>query len=206
MQKTELVLIRHGETFWNIQSRMQGHLNSNLSKLGLSQISLLGKWMMKIKFSHIYCSDSPRARLTAEAITKFSGHDLKIDKRLREKNLGIFEGLTSDEAMDKYPEAFQLFKTKGSEYIIKNGESTKQLFERTFELIEEIRNNHKNERVVIVTHGGVVRVLIKHILGISLDSDTCFQIRNTGLFHLFWDRKWMVSKMGEVPHLEKKLT
>ena len=204
MQKTELVLIRHGETLWNIQSRMQGHLNSNLSKLGLSQVSLLGKWMKKINFRHIYCSDSPRARITAEAITKLSGHDLKIDKRLREKNLGIFEGLTSDEAMDKYPEAFRLFKTAGSEYIIKNGESTKQLLERTFEFIEEIRNIHKNERVIIVTHGGVVRVLIKHTLGISLDSATCFQIRNTGIFHLFWDEKWMVSKMGEVPHLELK--
>ena len=110
--------------------------------------------------------------------------------------------MTSDEAMDKYPEAFRLFKTAGSEYIIKNGESTKQLLERTFEFIEEIRNIHKNERVIIVTHGGVVRVLIKHTLGISLDSATCFQIRNTGIFHLFWDEKWMVSKMGEVPHLE----
>ena len=95
-------------------------------------------------------------------------------------------------------------RTKLSEYIIKNGESTKQLLERTFEFIEEIRNIHKNERVIIVTHGGVVRVLIKHTLGISLDSATCFQIRNTGIFHLFWDEKWMVSKMGEVPHLELK--
>ena len=88
MQKTELILIRHGETEWNKQRRMQGHLNSNLSKLGESQINLLGNWMKNIPFDHIYCSDSPRARLTAEAITQFSGDDLKVDKRLREKNLG----------------------------------------------------------------------------------------------------------------------
>jgi len=201
MQKTELILIRHGETEWNKQQRMQGHLNSNLSKLGQSQINSLGKWMKNIPFDHIYCSDSPRARFTAEAITQFSGNDLKIDKRLREKNLGVFEGLTSEEAMKLYPEVFRLFKTSGPEYVIKNGESTMQLFERAYEFIESIRLNHQNERVILVTHGGVIRVLFKHILGISLDSPTFFKIRNTGLFSLYWEEKWMVSQMGLVSHL-----
>tara|TARA_B100000700_G_scaffold227349_1_gene250995 strand:+ start:745 stop:1356 length:612 start_codon:yes stop_codon:yes gene_type:complete len=202
MNKTELIIIRHGETEWNKQRRMQGHLNSNLSKLGESQIILLGKWMEQITFKHIYCSDSPRARKTAEAITKFSGNDLKIDKRLREKNLGVFEGLTSDEAMELYPEVFHQFKTAGAEYVIKNGESTKQLFERAHNFIEEIRINHPNERVVIVTHGGVIRVLVKHILGISLDYPTYFKIMNTSLFHFYWDEKWMISQMGVISHLE----
>ncbi len=205
MQKTELILIRHGETEWNKQLRMQGHLNSNLSKLGQSQISSLGNWMKNITFDYIYCSDSPRARLTAEAITQFSGVDLKVDKRLREKNLGVFEGLTSDEAIKLHPEVFRLFKTAGSEYVIKNGESTKQLLERAYEFIEEIRLNHQNERGVLVTHGGVIRVLLKHILRISLDAPTHFKIRNTGIYSLYWEEKWMVSQMGLVPHLDDNL-
>ena len=132
MNKTELILIRHGETEWNKQQRMQGHLNSDLSKLGQSQINSLGKWMKNTPFDHIYCSDSPRARLTAKAISKFSEKDLKIDTRLREKNLGVFEGLTSEEAKKNHPEIFHLFKTAGSEYVIENGESTKQLLERAY--------------------------------------------------------------------------
>ena len=202
MQKTELILIRHGETEWNKQQRMQGHLNSDLSKLGKSQINSLGNWMKNVSFDNIYCSDSPRARLTAEAITQFSKVDLKIDKRLREKNLGVFEGLTSNEAMELHPEVFRLFKNAGSEYVIKNGESTKQLLERAYEFIEEIRCNHQNKRVVLVTHGGVIRVLFKHTLGISLDAPTHFKIRNTGIFSLYWDEKWIVSQMGVVSHLE----
>jgi len=202
MKKTELVMIRHGETEWNTQHRMQGHSNSNLTKLGLAQIKALGEWMKRTPFSHIYSSDSLRARLTAESITKYSEHVLRIDKRLREKNLGVFEGLTSEEAMERFPEIYHLFKTAGSEYVIENGESTHQLLERSFKFIEEIRLNHPFERVILVTHGGVLRVLIKHILGLSLDSSTRFKIKNTGIFRLIWEDKWMVSQLGQVPHLE----
>ena len=202
MQNTELIMIRHGETKWNSEKRMQGHLNSNLSIIGQAQIKALGSWMKKINFGHIYSSDSLRAKQTAEAIIKYSGHEILFDKRLREKNLGVFEGLTSEEAKKKHPEIFRLFKTAGSEYVITNGESTQQLLERALEFLEEIRQNHPNERVILVTHGGVVRVLIKHFLGISLDSATRFLIKNTGLFRLVWEEQWMVSQMGEISHLE----
>ena len=202
MQKTELILIRHGETEWNKQQRMQGHLNSNLSKLGQSQINSLGKWMKNIPFDHIYCSDSPRARFTAEAITQFSGNDLKIDKRLREKNLGVFEGLTSEEAMKLYPEVFRLFKTAGSQYVIDEGESTQQLLDRALEAIEVIRHRHHQKRVLLITHGGVVRVLIKRTLGLEINAPTRFLIQNTGLFRLVWEDKWMVTQMGGISHLE----
>ena len=202
MEKTELVIIRHGETEWNTQHRMQGHSNSNLTKLGNLQIKALGDWMKKTTFSHVYSSDSPRARETAEAITVHSGHFLNIDKRLRERNLGIFEGLTSEEAMQKHPEIYRLFKTAGAEYVIENGESIHQLLERAFQFIEEIRINHPFQRVLLITHAGVVRVLIKNILGISLESSTLFKIKNTGLFRLVWEDKWVVSQLGEVSHLE----
>ena len=202
MEKTELVIIRHGETEWNTQQRMQGHSNSNLTKLGILQIKALGEWMKNTPFSHIYSSDTLRSRLTAESITKFSGHVLKLDERLREKNLGVFEGLTSEEAMKKHPEIFRLFKTAGAKYVIKNGESTHQLLDRAFGFIEEVRLSHPLQRVLLVTHGGVVRVLIKHILGLSLDSLTRFKIKNTGMFRLIWEDKWMVSQLGVVSHLD----
>ncbi|HBL56337.1 MAG TPA: histidine phosphatase family protein [Candidatus Lambdaproteobacteria bacterium] len=202
MKETELILIRHGETVWNSQQRMQGHSNSDLSEEGRAQIESLGQWMKNVSFDHIYSSDSLRARQTAEAITKYSGHTLKIDQRLREKNLGVFEGLTTEEAKERHPEIFRLFKTAGSNYVIDEGESTQQLLDRALEFIEEIRLLQPDQRVVLVTHGGVVRVLIKHTLGLSVGSPTRFLIKNTGLFRLVWNEKWLVAQMGGVSHLK----
>ena len=203
MNDTVIILIRHGETLWNTQLRMQGSLDSDLTPKGESQIKALGEWMKHIPFDYLYSSDTARARKTAESISKYSGHPLNFDLRLREKNLGIFEGLTSEEAKGKYPEAFELFKNAGPNYVINQGESTQQLLDRALNIIDEIRNLHPQKVVVAVTHGGVVRVLMKHALGIPLDSPTQFLIGNTGIFRLVWRDKWIVAEMGAVPHLEK---
>jgi len=202
MKKTEIIFIRHGETEWNSQQRMQGHSNSDLSSVGQAQIQALGQWMKNMPFDHIYSSDSLRAKQTAEAITQFSGNELKIDLRLREKNLGVFEGLTSEEARERHPEVFGLFKTAGSKYVIDEGESTQQLQDRALEIVDEIRIKHPEERVLLVTHGGFIRVVMKHSLGLSLEKPTRFLIRNTGVFRLVWEDKWIVSQMGGVSHLE----
>jgi len=202
MKKTEIILIRHGETEWNSQQRMQGHSNSDLSSVGQAQIQALGQWMKNVPFDLIYSSDSLRAKQTAESITQFSGHELQFDQRLREKNLGVFEGLTSEEARERHPEVFRLFKTAGSKYVIDEGESTQQLQDRALEIVDEIRIKHPEERVLLVTHGGFIRVVMKHSLGLSLETPTRFLIRNTGVFRLVWEDKWLVSQMGGVSHLE----
>ena len=204
MNNTVLILIRHGETLWNTELRMQGSLDSDLTPKGELQIKALGEWMKEVPFDYLYCSDSGRARKTAEAISKYTGHKLNFDKRLREKNLGIFEGLTSEEAREQYPETFQLFKNAGANYVIDQGESTQQLLERSLEAIEEIRIRHPQKVTVLVTHGGVVRVLMKHVLGVPLDAPTQFMISNTGIFRLVWRDKWIVAEMRAVQHLEKK--
>ena len=195
-------MIRHGETEWNSQKRMQGHSNSDLSSVGQAQIQALGQWMKNVPFDLIYSSDSLRAKQTAESITQFSGHELQFDQRLREKNLGVFEGLTSEEARERHPEVFRLFKTAGSKYVIDEGESTQQLQDRALEIVNEIRIKHPEERVLLVTHGGFIRVVMKHSLGLSLETPTRFLIRNTGVFRLVWEDKWLVSQMGGVSHLE----
>ena len=84
MNNTELILIRHGETLWNTQLRMQGSLDSELTPKGELQIKALGEWMKEVPFDYLYSSDTLRARKTAESISKYSGHPLNFDKRLRE--------------------------------------------------------------------------------------------------------------------------
>jgi probable phosphoglycerate mutase len=203
MKETEIILIRHGETEWNSQLRMQGHSNSPLSAVGRGQIQALGEWMKNVSFDHVYSSDSLRARQTAESITQYSGDTLQFDQRIREKNLGVFEGLTAVEARERHPEVYRLFKTGGGNYVIDEGESTQQVLDRALEFIEEIRLRHLEQSIVMVTHGGVVRVLMKHTLGLTIDAPTSFMIKNTGIFRLVWDEKWMVTQMGGISHLEK---
>jgi broad specificity phosphatase PhoE len=70
------------------------------------------------------------------------------------------------------------------------------------EIVDEIRIKHPEERVLLVTHGGFIRVVMKHSLGLSLETPTRFLIRNTGVFRLVWEDKWIVSQMGGVSHLE----
>ena len=108
--------------------------------------------------------------------------------------------MTSEEAREKFTETFQLFKTAGANYVIDQGESTQQLLERGLEAIEKIRLRHPQKVAVLVTHGGVVRVLMKHVLGVPLDSPTQFMISNTGIFRLVWRDKWIVAEMGALPH------
>ena len=95
---TELILLRHGETEWNSAGRLQGHLDSALSPEGLRQADLLAARLSSVSFHALYSSDLGRALETARRIATRTGHSILQDWRLRERGLGVFEGLTRDEA------------------------------------------------------------------------------------------------------------
>jgi len=94
---TQLILIRHGETLWNTERRMQGQLDSPLTERGLWQAQQLGLRLKDEPFTTLYSSDLPRAARTAEQIAIVTGHDILTDERLRERHFGVFEGLTQQE-------------------------------------------------------------------------------------------------------------
>ncbi|HYK12627.1 MAG TPA: histidine phosphatase family protein, partial [Burkholderiales bacterium] len=91
---TQLILIRHGETVWNRERRMQGQADSPLSDVGLRQARLLARRLQQIEFKSLYCSDTGRAHHTARTIAELTGHELIVEPRLRERHFGVFEGLT----------------------------------------------------------------------------------------------------------------
>src|SRR5688572_19962610 len=91
---TQLILIRHGETLWNTQHRMQGHADSPLTEDGLRQARQLAQRLTQIEFKALYSSDSGRALETARIVAAATGHEIIVDSRLRERNFGVFEGLT----------------------------------------------------------------------------------------------------------------
>ena len=123
---TQLILIRHGETVWNQQRRMQGHSDSPLSETGMRQARLLARRLKQIEFSTLYSSDSGRAHHTARSVAAVTGHDIVLEPRLRERHFGAFEGLTGSEIEAKYPADYARFKSRDQAHVIPGGESASQ--------------------------------------------------------------------------------
>ena len=108
--KTEVILIRHGETEWNLSGRWQGHADSPLSNRGIEQAEALGKRMLNEKLDCFYSSDLERARHTSRLVGGPSGWEAEFMESLRERDLGVIEGLTTDEMLEKYPQEYYIIK------------------------------------------------------------------------------------------------
>ena len=138
---TTLLLVRHGETDWNAEGRLQGHTDRPLSEFGRRQAHALADRLAGDSIVAVYASDLSRARQTAEIVAARLGLDVALDPRLREKDWGTWEGLTPEER----------------DRVELVGESTQAHRDRMLASLLEIAARHPGERVVVVTHGGSVR-------------------------------------------------
>jgi len=202
MQRTQLIIVRHGQTEWNIAGIRQGHLDSALTSKGLAQAKALAQRLARERFSALYSSDLGRAVQTAREIATVTGHAISVDARLRERHLGIFQGLNADEITAKYPEERRQFRTQGPDYVIPGGESMRQQVERNVTYLNELARKHRGEQIVIVTHGGVVSGFFRHTLDIPLDAPRRFEFVNAGL-NVFAreEEMWLLLTWGDVSHL-----
>jgi probable phosphoglycerate mutase len=202
MQRTQLIIVRHGQTEWNIKGIRQGHLDSPLTGRGLAQAKALGQRLAREKFSVLYSSDLGRAIETAREIVSVTGHQIVTDARLRERHLGIFQGLNADEINERYPEERRLLRTSGPGYVIPGGESMIQQVERNVAFLDSLAVRHAGETIVVVTHGGVVSGFFRHTLAIPLDAPRRFEFVNAGLnVFAHEDGNWMLLTWGDVSHL-----
>ena len=135
---TEIILIRHGETAWNRERRMQGQTDTPLSDIGRAQAEALGQRMATHPFSALYSSDLSRAYETAAAVARVSGREIRRDPALRERTFGIFEGLTYAEMAQRYPEEHARFLQRDADYAVPGGESPRQFYERGLTCINGI--------------------------------------------------------------------
>jgi 2,3-bisphosphoglycerate-dependent phosphoglycerate mutase len=202
MKHTHLILVRHGQTEWNIKGIRQGHLDSKLTDGGIAQAKALGARLVREKFTALYSSDLGRAVQTAKAIADLTGHEIVTDARLRERHLGIFQGLNAEEITQKYPEERRHFRTMGPDYVIPGGESMRQQVARNVAFLSELAERHQGEQIVVVTHGGVVSGFFRHTLEIPLEAPRRFEFVNAGLnvFAREGDT-WMLLTWGDVSHL-----
>jgi 2,3-bisphosphoglycerate-dependent phosphoglycerate mutase len=203
MIRTQIIIVRHGQTLWNIRKIRQGHLDSELTDKGVTQARALGQRLARESFTALYSSDLGRALHTARMIAAVTGHEIVTDERLRERHLGVFQGLSGDEIKDKHPEEYRLHRTLGPEYVIPGGESVRQQVARNVDCLDEIALKHPGEKVVVVTHGGVVSGLFRHALNIPLDAPRRFEFVNAGLnVFAYEEGYWILRTWGDVSHLD----
>ena len=202
MQRTQFIIVRHGETEWNIKGIRQGNLDSRLTEKGVTQAKALAQRLAREKFSALYSSDLGRAVHTAKEIAALTGHEIVTDARLRERHLGNFQGLNGDEIVAKYPEERRQFRTMGPDYVIPGGESMRQQVARNVAYLNELAAKHQGEQIVVVTHGGVVSGFFRHTLEIPLEAPRRFEFVNAGL-NVFAreEENWLLLTWGDVSHL-----
>ncbi|XP_022948025.1 phosphoglycerate mutase-like protein 4 [Cucurbita moschata] len=200
----EIVVIRHGETAWNAEARIQGHLDVELNEAGRQQaVAVANRLAKERKISAVYSSDLKRALETAQIIATTCGIPEVIkDPDMRERNLGELQGLVYHEAIMTNPQAAAALKSRRTDQTIPGGgESLDQLYQRCTSSLQKIGNKHRGERVVVVTHGGTIRALFKrsHPRGIG------GKILNTSvnIFHLSDGEEWKVKSWGDVSHLNQ---
>jgi probable phosphoglycerate mutase len=204
---SQLILIRHGETVWNRERRMQGHSDSPLSDIGVRQARLLAQRLKEMEFSTLYCSDSGRAHHTARSVAEVTGHQLIVEPRLRERNFGVFEGLTGPEMQTRYPEDYAKFKSRDPHYAVPGGESATAFRDRALACLTEIAGRHADELVVVVTHGLVCDVAYRAANGIDLMAPRDFDLVNAGINRFRYEGgAWHAEVWGDAGHLDADLT
>jgi len=202
MPHCELIIARHGETVWNKDGRQQGHLDSPLTPLGVRQAEAIAERLRSEEFHALYTSDLGRALSTAQIVAARTGHTVTVDERLRERNLGIFQGLTMAEVEVKFPEDFKRFNSGDPDYVIPRGESARQRYERIVACVEDIAARHAGQRVVIVAHGGALQSLFRRAVGIPLEAKRAFSLFNASLNTFFVeDGSWKLGTWGDITHL-----
>jgi broad specificity phosphatase PhoE len=160
---TTILLVRHGETDWNLERRWQGHTDRPLNETGRAQARELADLLATDPPDAVYSSDLARARETAEIVAARLGLPVAVDARLREVDVGEWSGLTMAEIEERFPEALQRRLAGGTGW--ERGETYEQMGERVVAALGEIAERHDGGRVVVITHGGSVRAAL-HAAGV----------------------------------------
>jgi broad specificity phosphatase PhoE len=166
---TQLILIRHGETDWNVEGRWQGQADVPLNENGLKQAEQIAQLLSNRKIQAIYTSDSTRTRRTAEVLGRVIGLRVYIDIRLREIHQGEWQGLLITEIKERYSEEFRSRRANPLTIAPPGGETTKQVQERALSFIKDISDHYPNEAVAIVSHGFTIAVIVAHLKRIPFE-------------------------------------
>jgi len=204
MSTTRFIVVRHGETAWNAQGRIQGHLDSPLNEEGLAQALLVGERLARERIDAIYCSDLGRVLQTVQPLVDRIGIEPIREARLRERHLGIFQGLTSTECQTRHPEDYARFHGRDVEHVVPGGESIRQVYARVAAFFDAKAGEHAGRCLAVVTHGGILDALYRHVTGTPLEKLRDFTVYNASLNWIaFENGRWQLEKWGDISHLTR---
>ena len=204
-ESIELILIRHGETDWNVEKRVQGHLDIDLNAQGRRQAAALGDALRHQEFDAIVSSDLQRASNTAKAIAASHDIPITIDSGLRERCFGIFEGLLYDELESRHPADWRAWKTRDADHRFQPGtgdaETLNEFSARCLSSIARI-TQRGGSRIVVVAHGGVLECLYRAATGTPISTMRDFSLLNASINRLSWsDSRLTILSWSDVSHL-----
>ena len=202
---TRLLLVRHGETTWNDEACYQGQEDIPLSARGWMEAECLAERLASESINAIYTSDLARARDTAQVVANRLGKPLTQELRLREANLGEWQGLTYAEVRRRYFRDTDPLPAYFVDTPPLGGESLRQLQMRLMSAIESIAAQYENESVLIVTHGGCLKVLLCTWLGIELSAYWQLRFDSASISEVsLYPMGAIVSRLNDTAHLREE--
>lgn len=203
-ETTRICFVRHGETDWNIERRMQGHFDLPLNANGEAQALMAGRHFAGVQADALYSSDLTRARQTAQPIANAMQQPMITLAALREQNFGRCEGMVFPEIEATNPEDARAIASRDPDYAAPGGgESRRQHAQRILDCVERLVAEHAGQTLVVVTHGGVLDVIYRRVNGLPPDAPRDYPIPNTGInWVTISGEQWTIERWGETAHLE----
>ncbi|MBB3213794.1 putative phosphoglycerate mutase [Herbaspirillum sp. Sphag1AN] len=203
---TDILLIRHGETDWNVDKRLQGHIDIALNAEGRRQAAALGAALAEETLDAVFASDLQRARDTAQAVAQQQGLTVQIVPALRERCYGGFEGLRHQEIAQPYPADYVAWKAREPDARYPAGErvaeTMREFSARAVAAVMELVKQNNYRKIVIVTHGGVLECLYRWSQQSGFGKARDFDIFNASINRLRWDGSHAhIQQWGDIAHL-----
>lgn len=203
---TRVCIIRHGETDWNRQRRIQGQIDIPLNPVGRAQALAMAYNAAHHRFSAIYSSDLQRALETAYALAEREGIMVQVTAQLRERHYGIFQNVLKDDAESQFPAAYALYNARDLNYDFESGESLQSFAVRTLNTFLWLARHHDNQEIAVVCHAGLLDVMFRHATGRPLQTPRDFMIPNCALNWFHYDgRGWYLDAWDDHHHLSEVL-
>lgn len=204
--RTTIILIRHGETAWNAERRLQGHIDIGLNQEGLRQARAMAQALAGEPLAAIIASDLQRAQATGLLLAEVHGLPLHSDSALRERCYGAFEGLLYADIEQHYPAHYALWQARDSDAVmppgVRTAESFRQFYARSLAAIGHWAGRYPSQTIALVAHGGVLECAYRAACAMALDSPRDFTIPNAGINRFSYaDGLLSLTHWGELGHL-----
>jgi len=183
---TRVLALRHGQTAWNAQSRLQGQIDAPLDATGLLQARALASALLDEGIDVIFSSDLQRARVTAQALGDQLSLPVQTDPGLRERHFGFLEGSTYGEIEQRWPEDARAWRQRQEDFACGGGEALREFHERCLLTANTLVSRHAGQVIALVTHGGVLDCLYRAAVGVSLSAPRTWKLGNATINRLLW--------------------